>query len=67
MPKCHLGRFPSASLRYGIFLEGVVGLELDLALVMAVFGKLSFEDTAFCTGDAGSLIRKEEIGGETEE
>ena len=29
LPKCHLGRFPSASLRYGIFLEGVVGLESE--------------------------------------
>lgn len=64
MPKCHFGRFPSASLRYGIFFEGVVGLELDLALFVAVLGMLSLEDIALCKGDAGSFTRKEDMGGE---
>ena len=32
LPKCHLGRFPRANLRYGTFLDGVVGRAVDPVL-----------------------------------
>ena len=32
LPKCHLGLFPRANLRYGTFLDGVVGRAVDPVL-----------------------------------